>query len=113
MSLHTRALGGTRPSRLHDSGCAVTKLYARAYNQSPEAVEFYEFTRTMQSYKSIISENTTLVLSTDSDLLRFLKGMTPEGMTPEGKVTSTRSTGNIGPGRTPGTDERTQDAKEN
>ena len=45
--------------------------------------------------------------------LRFLKGMTPEGMTPEGKVTSTRSTGNIGPGRTPGTDERTQDAKEN
>ena len=39
------------------------------------AVEFYEFTRTMQSYKSIIGENTTLVLSTDSDLFKFLKGM--------------------------------------
>jgi membrane protease subunit HflC len=56
----------------------ATEIYARAYNQSPEAVAFYEFTRTMQSYKSIISENTTLVLSTDSDLFKFLKGMTPE-----------------------------------
>jgi len=56
----------------------ATEIYARAYNQSPEAVEFYEFTRTMQSYKSIISENTTLVLSTDSDLFKFLKGMAPD-----------------------------------
>jgi len=57
----------------------ATEIYARAYNQSPEAVEFYEFTRTMQAYKSIISENTTLVLSTDSDLFKFLKGMNPDG----------------------------------
>src|SRR6202007_189125 len=57
----------------------ATEIYARAYNQSPEAAAFYEFTRTMQAYKSIISENTTLVLSTDSDLFKFLKGMTPNG----------------------------------
>jgi membrane protease subunit HflC len=56
----------------------ATEIYARAYNQSPETVEFYEFTRTMQSYKSIIGENTTLVLSTDSDLFKFLKGMNAE-----------------------------------
>jgi modulator of FtsH protease HflC len=56
----------------------ATEIYASAYNQSPEAVEFYEFTRTMQSYKTIIAENTTLVLSTDSDLFKFLKGMTPD-----------------------------------
>ena len=43
-----------------------------------EAVAFYEFTRTMESYKSIIAENTTLVLSTDSDLFKFLKGMNPD-----------------------------------
>lgn len=55
----------------------ATEIYAGAYNQSREAVEFYEFTRTMQSYKSMIGENTTLVLSTDSDLFKFLKGMTP------------------------------------
>ena len=57
----------------------ATEIYARAYNQSPEAVAFYEFTRTMQSYKSIIAENTTLMLSTDSDLFKFLKGMSPDG----------------------------------
>jgi len=55
----------------------ATEIYARAYNQSPESVSFYEFTRTMQAYKSIIEENTTLVLSTDSDLFKFLKGMDP------------------------------------
>lgn len=57
----------------------ATEIYAKAYNQSPEAVAFYEFTRTMQAYKSIITEDTTLVLSTDSDLFKFLKGMTPDG----------------------------------
>jgi modulator of FtsH protease HflC len=57
----------------------ATEIYARAYNQSPEAVAFYEFTRTMQAYKSIIGENTTLVLSTDGDLFKFLKGITPKG----------------------------------
>jgi len=57
----------------------ATEIYAKAYNQNPEAVSFYEFTRTMQSYKSIISENTTLVLSTDSDLFKFLKGISPDG----------------------------------
>jgi membrane protease subunit HflC len=56
----------------------ATEIYAKAYNQSPEAVKFYEFTRTMQSYKPIITENTTLVLSTDSDLFKFLKGMSPD-----------------------------------
>jgi len=56
----------------------ATEIYARAYNQSAESVALYEFTRTMQAYKSIISENTTLVLSTNSDLFKFLKGMAPD-----------------------------------
>ena len=56
----------------------ATEIYASAYNQSPEAVEFYQFTRTMRSYKSIIAENTTLILSTDSDLFKFLRGMVPD-----------------------------------
>ena len=44
----------------------------------PDAAAFYEFTRTMQSYKSIVADNTTLVLSTGSDLFKFLKGMAPD-----------------------------------
>jgi membrane protease subunit HflC len=56
----------------------ATEIYAQAYNQSSDSVAFYEFTRTMQAYKSMIAQNTTLVLSTDSDLFKFLKGMSPE-----------------------------------
>ena len=64
----------------------ATEIYAKAYNQSPAAMEFYEFTRTMQAYKSIMAENTTLVLSTDSDLFKFLKGMAPGGGRARGAV---------------------------
>jgi len=61
----------------------ATEIYARAYNQNTESIAFYEFTRTMESYKFIIAENTTLVLSTESELFKFLKGMDPnEGATP-------------------------------
>ncbi|MCR4266450.1 protease modulator HflC [Nitratireductor sp. ZSWI3] len=56
----------------------ATEIYARAYNQTPASVAFYEFTRTMKSYKAMIAENTTLVLSTDSELFKFLKGMDPD-----------------------------------
>ena len=56
----------------------ATEIYAQAYSQSVQAAEFYEFTRTMAAYPSIIGENTTVVLSTDSDLFKFLKGMSAE-----------------------------------
>jgi len=55
----------------------ATEIYAGAYNQSPLAVEFYEFTRTMASYPSILGESTTIIMSTSSDLFKFLKGMAP------------------------------------
>ena len=54
---------------------AAADIYARAYNTTVQAAEFYEFTRTMQAYKDMISTGTTLVLSTDSDLFKFLRGM--------------------------------------
>lgn len=58
-----------------EADAKATEIYAAAYNQSPRSVEFYEFTRTMESYKSIIGDDSTLVLSTDSDLFKFLKNM--------------------------------------
>jgi modulator of FtsH protease HflC len=60
-----------------EADAKATEIYARAYNQSPEAVQFYEFTRTMDTYKAVIATNTTLVLSTDSELFKFLKSMAP------------------------------------
>lgn len=61
-----------------EADAKATEIYSKAYNQSPQAVNFYEFTRTMEAYKSIITTNTTLVLSTDSDLFKFLKGINPK-----------------------------------
>ncbi|WP_330472492.1 protease modulator HflC [Vibrio harveyi] len=53
----------------------AAEIYSSAYNKNPETRQFYEFTRTMQSYSTVISENTTLVLSTNSDLFKFLNGI--------------------------------------
>lgn len=45
------------------------KIYADAFNKDPE---FYAFYRTMEAYKASMSgENTTFILSPDSDFLRF------------------------------------------
>lgn len=53
----------------------AAEIYSLAYNKSPQARDLYEFTRTMQSYSTIISENTTLVLSTNSDIFKFLNSI--------------------------------------
>jgi membrane protease subunit HflC len=60
-----------------EADARATSIYANAYNQSPEAAAFYEFTRTMSAYRAIITADTTLVLSTDSELFKFLKGINP------------------------------------
>jgi len=52
----------------------ATEIYATAYNQSAGAVEFYEFTRTMAAYEDLIDDGTTLLLSTKSDLFKYMKG---------------------------------------
>lgn len=51
----------------------ATEIYANAYNQSPEAIKFYEFKMSMEGYKSILSSDTTMVLTTESDLFKYLK----------------------------------------
>jgi membrane protease subunit HflC len=74
----------------------ATEIYSASHNQSPQAVEFYEFTRTMLAYKSIIAANTTLVLSTDSDLFKFLKGMSPDSEIEPGPEPDTMKTRTMG-----------------
>lgn len=61
-----------------EADAKAAAIYAGAYNQSPASARFYEFTRTMQSYKSILAGDTTLMLSTDSDMFKFLDGINPD-----------------------------------
>ncbi|MCP4847139.1 MAG: protease modulator HflC [Verrucomicrobiaceae bacterium] len=55
-----------------DATAIVT--YADAYNKSKESVEFYEFQKTMKLYRTALSSDTSVILSTKSDLFRYLKG---------------------------------------
>ncbi|MCP4648458.1 MAG: protease modulator HflC [PVC group bacterium] len=48
----------------------ATNIYADAYNKSPE---FYAFLKTLETYKNTIDETTTLILTTDSEYLKYLK----------------------------------------
>lgn len=47
-----------------------TLIYAHAYNQDPD---FYSFLKSLDVYKETMKENTSLLLSTDSDFLRYFK----------------------------------------
>ena len=61
-----------------DADAEATDIYARSYNQSPAAADLYIFTKTLEMYRSVIDSDTTLILSTDSDLMSLLKSMNPE-----------------------------------
>ncbi|MES2736889.1 MAG: protease modulator HflC [Verrucomicrobiota bacterium] len=51
----------------------ATEIYAKAYDATPQARELFEFLKTMEAYKKVLTPDTSLVLSTDSDFLRYLK----------------------------------------
>jgi len=51
------------------------EIYANAYNQD---ADFYQFWRTLESYETALKGNTSIVLSTESDYLRFLDNLAEE-----------------------------------
>ncbi len=50
----------------------ATDIYAGSYGVDPE---FYSFLKTMEVYQETLNKDSTLVLSTDSDFLGYLKGL--------------------------------------
>ena len=48
----------------------ATTIYAAAYGRAPE---LYRFLRTMETYRSTVDAKSTLVLSTNGDLFRYLQ----------------------------------------
>jgi membrane protease subunit HflC len=62
-----------------EADAEATRIYAAAYNQSAESVEFYQFSRTMELYPEILGGKSTVILSTNSDLFKYLKKVEPDG----------------------------------
>lgn len=55
----------------------AVKVYAEAFDQSPDAREFYRFLKTLETYESSISSGDRLILSTDTDFYEYLKNASP------------------------------------
>src|SRR5580692_8977395 len=56
-----------------ESDAKASEIYARAYTQNPQAAEFYTFLKTLDTYRKIFTKDSTIVLSTDSELFQLLK----------------------------------------
>ena len=50
-------------------------IYASAYNRSPQSRELYAFLKSMETLKNTFDQQTSVVLSTKSELYKYLKGM--------------------------------------
>ncbi|CCK79509.1 protease modulator HflC [Desulfobacula toluolica] len=55
-----------------DADATATKIYADAYGADPD---FYAFVKTMEVYKKTMKKDSTLILSTDSDFMKYFKGI--------------------------------------
>ena len=49
----------------------ATLIYAKAFGRDPE---FYSFVKTLDIYKEAMDKNSALILSTDSEFLKYFKG---------------------------------------
>ena len=49
-------------------------IYAKVYSLDPS---FYSFLKTLETYQKTIDDNSTIILTTDSDYYKYLKGMEP------------------------------------
>ena len=62
-----------------EGDATASRIYAEAYGKDPE---FYRFVRSLQSYEMFLGKRSTLLLSADSPLFRYLAGPRPEGDKP-------------------------------
>lgn len=56
-----------------EADAKATEIYALAYTQNPHAADFYNFLKSMETYRKVMTKDATLLLSTDSDLFSLLK----------------------------------------
>ncbi len=55
-----------------DADAEAIQIYAQAYGADPD---FYSFSKTMEVYRETLKKDSTLVLSTDSEFMKYFKGI--------------------------------------
>lgn len=58
-----------------DADGEAARIYSTAYGADPE---FYAFVKSLEVYKESLKKDTTLILSTNSDFMKYLKGIGKE-----------------------------------
>jgi membrane protease subunit HflC len=53
-----------------EADAKATQIYAEAYNRD---IDFFSFMKSLETYEQTLDPGSTLILTTDSDLLRYLK----------------------------------------
>ncbi len=53
----------------------AARIYAGAYNRSSRSIELYSFIKSMETFQNTFDTTTTVILSTDSDLYKYLESM--------------------------------------
>lgn len=58
-----------------EADAEASAIYAQAYGSGADVEAYYEFIKSMETLEATLSKDTMIILSTDSDLFRFLKGL--------------------------------------
>lgn len=54
---------------------SATSIYANAYNRNNASRDLYSFLRSMETLEKSLDEKSSIILSTDNELLRYMKSM--------------------------------------
>ena len=68
-----------------EADAKASEIYANAFGKTPQASEFYRFLKTMETYKTVIAKDTSLLLSTESELMGLLKRSEAPAKPPAGR----------------------------
>ena len=85
MAQKYRAEGSEEAAKIRADAEKEQKLILAEAYQQEQQIEFYEFIRTLETYEKTIDGNTTLILPSTAEILKYLSGSTngAEGETAE------------------------------
>ena len=58
-----------------ESDAKAANIYARAYNKTSSSRELYSFMKSMETFRRTFDTSTTVILSTESEIYRYLNSM--------------------------------------